>query len=144
MPTKVLAVTFDCHDPARQAEFWAIALSYKVLGAYPVAGANAVLISALSPTQEGVWGAEDLAGITVPNLLFIEVPESKVVKNRVHLDLGPETSIEVEVERLVAAGARVLTTVQEPEGTDDPWIWTVMQDPEGNEFCVGEPMSGRA
>ena len=129
MPTKMLAVTFDCHDPVRQAAFWATALSYKEGAAFQVADAEATLI-------------EDPSG-TGPALLFIPVPESKVVKNRVHIDLGPETSIEVEVERLTAAGAHAVSTVQEPESTEDPWIWTVMQDPEGNEFCVCEPQSRR-
>jgi hypothetical protein len=67
-----------------------------------------------------------------------------VVKNRVHIDLlATEASVEAEVERLVKAGARALETHHDPEGYSDPYIWTVMQDPEGNEFCVGEPMSGR-
>ena len=134
MPTQVGAVTFDCHDPVAIAAFWATALSYE-------------------PYKAGVWDdrvadskASYLADPTGvgPNLFFIEVPESKVVKNRVHLDLLPETSMEAEVERLTAAGAHALTTIQESEDVPDPWIWTVMQDPEGNEFCVGEPLSRRA
>ena len=129
MPTKMLAVTFDCHDPVRQAAFWAATLSYEEGDWYQIADSEAASI-------------EDPSGMS-PALLFIRVPESKVVKNRVHLDLAPETSIEVEVERLVASGAHALNTVQEPEGNEEPWIWTVMQDPEGNEFCVGEPQSRR-
>lgn len=79
-----------------------------------------------------------------PSLGFMKVPESKTVKNRVHLDLTTETSLEEEVERLVAAGARIVTTLQDPnEGYVDPHIWTVMQDPEGNEFCVLEPLNRR-
>jgi hypothetical protein len=73
-------------------------------------------------------------------MLFMPVPESKAAKNRVHLDLRPDTSMEAEVERLVAAGARALTTHLEPEEIEERWTWTVMQDPEGNEFCVGEPV----
>ena len=77
-------------------------------------------------------------------ILFMKVPEPKTVKNRMHLDLAPETTMEAEVERLVGAGAAELWTLQDPEGYDEPWIWTVLQDPEGNEFCVGEMLSDRA
>ena len=120
MATRVLAVTFDCQDPIRQAEFWAKVLSYTEL------------------IEFSVPQIADPSGIG-PTLLFMPVPEPKTVKNRVHLDIGPETSMEAEVDRLVAAGARAVSTLQE-EG----WIWTVMQDPEGNEFCVCEPLSRRA
>lgn len=73
----------------------------------------------------------------------MSVPESKSVKNRVHLDLQAETSIEEEVERLVAAGATAIVTRQDPEGFQAPYRWTVMEDTEGNEFCVGELLSRR-
>jgi hypothetical protein len=53
-------------------------------------------------------------------------------------------SLEEEVDRLVAAGARAIETLQDPDGFVDPAIWTVMRDPEGNEFCVIEEMSRRA
>jgi predicted enzyme related to lactoylglutathione lyase len=79
-----------------------------------------------------------------PSLGFMKVPESKAVKNRVHLDLTTDGPLEAEVDRLVAAGARAIETLQDPaEGYVDPHIWTVMEDPEGNEFCVLEPMSQR-
>lgn len=65
-------------------------------------------------------------------LLFQRVPEPKTVKNRLHLDLhaGPERR-DAEVARLEKLGAKVLRKVAEPGGT-----WTVLSDPEGNEFCV--------
>ena len=59
------------------------------------------------------------------------MPESKVVKNRVHLDLRATGSMAVEVERLEGVGATVVGRVDE-EGS----FWTVMHDPEGNELCV--------
>ena len=59
------------------------------------------------------------------------MPESKVVKNRVHLDLRATGSMAAEVERLEGIGATVVRRVDE-EGS----FWTVMQDPEGNELCV--------
>jgi hypothetical protein len=75
-------------------------------------------------------------------VLFINVPEPKVVKNRVHLDLITDQPMSDEVNRLVAAGARAIMVHQHPPGyIDEPYEWTVMQDPEGNEFCVGRPVS---
>ena len=68
----------------------------------------------------------------------MKVPESKVVKNRVHLDLLPDTTLEAEVERLTAAGATLVETLRDPETFVDPMHWAVLQDPEGNEFCVIE------
>lgn len=127
MPTKVYYVTFDCADPRRLAEFWATALSYVVDAPNEDAGE----VELLDPSGDG------------PPLLFMKVPETKTVKNRVHLDLIPETTIEAEVERLEAVGARALTTLQDPEGYEGRHIWTVLQDPEGNEFCVAEPLSRR-
>lgn len=128
MSANVLCVTIDCHDPVRLGAFWAEALTYDMYR-----GAEGFGEIALSdPTGRG------------PDLYLITVPESKVVKNRVHLDLKAEPTLEAEVERLEAAGASVLTTHQDPDGFVDPYIWTVMQDPEGNEFCVAEPLSRRA
>jgi hypothetical protein len=67
-----------------------------------------------------------------PRLLFLKVPEGKSAKNRIHLDLQAEGGMEAEVERLVRLGARRLRVVHENPGD----FFTVMQDPEGNEFCV--------
>lgn len=65
--------------------------------------------------------------------LFIEVPEGKTVKNRVHIDLQPtDCTRDQEVERLLAHGATVL----EDHRLDDGRGWVTMLDPEGNEFCV--------
>jgi hypothetical protein len=64
-------------------------------------------------------------------LLFLVVPEGKTVKNRLHLDIRPPRSMDEEVYRLEAAGATVQRRVDE-----DDSFWTVMRDPEGNEFCV--------
>jgi predicted enzyme related to lactoylglutathione lyase len=128
MSAKVLCVTFDTHDPERVARFWATALGYEV----DPTGRALGEVSANDPTGEG------------PTLYFMTVPESKSVKNRVHLDLAAEPSIEAEVARLEAAGARALASHRDPEGFPDPYRWTVMQDPEGNEFCVVEPMTEHA
>jgi len=64
-------------------------------------------------------------------MLFQTVPEGKTVKNRLHLDLSPPSTMQAEVDRLVTAGASALRRVDE-EGI----FWTVLADPEGNEFCV--------
>jgi len=59
------------------------------------------------------------------------VPEGKTVKNRLHLDLSPPSTMQAEVDRLEAAGAKALRRVDEGGS-----FWTVLADPEGNEFCV--------
>ena len=64
-------------------------------------------------------------------ILFQTVPEGKTVKNRLHLDLSPPSTMQAEVDRLVAAGANALRLVDEGGS-----FWTVLADPEGNEFCV--------
>ena len=66
-------------------------------------------------------------------LLFIQVPEPRAVKNRLHLDLAPtDASREAEVERLQALGATWLADHRRPDGTG----WVTLADPEGNELCV--------
>lgn len=76
-----------------------------------------------------------------PRLLFLRAPESKTAKNRVHLDVdmadratSPQQrrpAVDVEVARLVALGATKIADFDDPKG-----VWTVIRDPEGNEFCV--------
>jgi predicted enzyme related to lactoylglutathione lyase len=109
----VESLTIDCRDPRAVAEFWCIALGYELAGV----------------DDDGAW-------ITDPvgrgwQLLFLIVPEGKSVKNRLHLDLSPPSTMAEEVDRLVAAGATTLRRVAEGGS-----FWTVMTDPEGNEFCV--------
>jgi len=108
------ALNVDCRDPRLLADFWASALGYRLEDADDE-GASIV------PLDGG-------RGWTV---LFFVVPETKSVKNRLHLDLSPPETMAAEVERLVAAGATVQGRVDEGES-----FWTVMLDPEGNEFCV--------
>jgi hypothetical protein len=68
-------------------------------------------------------------------LIFIEVPEAKQVKNRVHLDLVPRSgSRDEELERLLALGATVLADLRGTHGPGTGWV--VLSDPEGNEFCI--------
>jgi hypothetical protein len=66
-------------------------------------------------------------------LLFVEVPERKQVKNRVHLDLAPaEGTRDQELARLVEVGATVVDDLRREDGPG----WVVLADPEGNEFCI--------
>jgi Glyoxalase-like domain len=107
------SLTFDCRDPAKVATFWASVLSYEVV---EIDGEGADI---RDPNGEG-WP-----------ILFLVVPESKSVKNRLHLDLRPATSMANEKARVLELGAREFRYVNEGGS-----FWTVMLDPEGNEFCV--------
>lgn len=107
------ALTFDCADPRRIAGFWADALGYEVVD-----------------VGEDEAEIADPAGAGWP-ILFLVVPEGKTVKNRLHLDLRPTDSMAQEVERVTALGATEFRFVEEGGS-----FWTVMLDPEGNEFCV--------
>jgi Glyoxalase-like domain len=137
-------VVFDCADPRRLAEFWALALEYT-----------------LQPPPEGFASWEEfLTSIGVPEsemnsrnavvdpdgagprLFFQRVPERKTIKNRVHLDLyaggGGAMSareraerVDAKVRQLTAAGASIFKVMEERGER-----WVVMRDPEGNELCV--------
>jgi hypothetical protein len=137
-------VTFDAADPEALAAFWGETLGY--VEQDPPEGFDSWEAWAVAndvPRER--WGDfaarvdPDGAG---PRLFFQRVPEPKTAKNRVHLDLAvgggrgtpPEDSrrnIAVAVERAVAAGA---TKVREVDERDEYWV--VLQDPEGNEFCM--------
>jgi predicted enzyme related to lactoylglutathione lyase len=114
----LFALIVDCHDPARLAGFWAQALGYEA-----------------SQRNPGEIQVSDPAG-DGQSLYFMQVPEPKTGKNRLHFDLLTEGSMEDEVARLVEGGAEVVEVRQDPASYDNPDTWTVMRDPEGNEFCV--------
>ncbi|WP_326814572.1 MULTISPECIES: VOC family protein [unclassified Streptomyces] len=138
-------VTLDCAQPARLAEFWALALGY--VPKPPPAGFGSWeewFAHHGIPEEEWDDGAYlcDPDGVG-PTLSFLKVPEPKVAKNRVHLDVqaggGRETPWEVRwprvtetVARLTAAGATVVRE-HDMDGRPDH---VEMADPEGNEFCV--------
>ena len=120
MTSSLLAVIVDCRDARKQAEFWAAALSQAV--------------TERNPDEFEVYDeAEDRSATP---LYFMKVPEPKTEKNRLHLDVVTEGSMEAEVERLVVLGARLVEVRQDPATHDNPDTWTVMEDPEGNVFCV--------
>ncbi|MBR7833148.1 VOC family protein [Actinospica durhamensis] len=114
-----LVIVLDCTDLRRSAAFWTAALGYV---ADPLADDDAYL-ALLPATGEGI------------EVLLQKVPEAKTGKNRVHLDLRT-TDLERELARLIEAGARHTTGLPVEE---DGWTWYVLQDPDGNEFCVLRP-----
>ena len=113
MASSVDTLTVDCADPRRVAEFWCGVLGYEI-----------------SDEDEGDVEIRDPAGTGWP-LSFWVVPEGKAVKNRLHLDLSPPSTMREEVERVSALGGTTVRVVKEGGS-----FWTVMLDPEGNEFCV--------
>ena len=120
MASRIIATVFDSRDTEALAAFWCAALDYEVIRRWRDAHDTEYVEAAI--------GGE-------PLLLFHPVPGPKRAKNRVHLDLRAKGSQYDEVARLVALGGRVVT--------DDPAVeWVVMQDPEGNEFCVLPPGNG--
>ena len=114
MSLSVASITVDCHDAHKVANFWSAAFDVP-----------------LDPEPSEFFTS---LGRSVPDapvtMMFIPVPESKTVKNRMHLDLQADDR-EAEVERLLGLGA---TLVHDK----DEWgvRWTTLTDPEGNEFCV--------
>ena len=119
MTARIAVLAIDALDPVAVADFWSAALGW------PVVERSEEGIS-LAPDDgvrgHGAW----------PTIDVLPVPERKSVKNRLHLDLRADgTSTEAEVERLVALGARRVDVGQAADST-----WTVLADPEGNEFCV--------
>ena len=132
-------LTLDCTDAQALAAFWKIAVGYvDEPPPAPFRTRQEWLLSFGESPDEPLGGAwlYDPAGIA-PRLCLLEVPEHKIAKNRLHVDLRvsgtgtPEerwSTVTDEVARLRAAGAGILSTF---EGHH-----VVMADPEGNEFCV--------
>ncbi|MEV6106726.1 VOC family protein [Streptomyces sp. NPDC051940] len=107
-------VSVDCADAAALGRWWAEALGWVVV--------------CDSPQEYEIRPEPD----RLPGLLFVPVPEEKRRKNRLHLDFRPDDQ-DAEVTRLLAHGARRADVGQ------GAVPWTVLQDPEGNEFCVLGP-----
>lgn len=117
----------DCLDVAAQADWWSETLGWKKV----FESDDEVVIVPPHATDE-------LAATTPweqigPGLVFVSVGDGKTVKNRLHLDLAPHTSDDrdAEIERLIERGARPVDV-----GQSESASWTVLSDPEGNEFCV--------
>ncbi len=127
-------VTIDCADPDRLARFWAFALGYKLQDPPPGFATWPDFLTSIG-VPEPDWNSR--SAIVDPEgagsrVFFQRVPEPKTAKNRLHLDIAPYAADDqaAEVARLEAAGARRIDIGQ----GNTPW--TVMADPEGNEFCV--------
>ena len=143
-------VTIDCADPGRLTRFWSTALEYQIQpppDGFPTWNtfwrSIGVPDDELDDENDASESVVDPDGVG-PRIWFQHVPEGKIVKNRVHLDVdvggGRGVPLEerrqrviAEAERLAAEGATRLR-VLETEGMDHFGI--VMQDPEGNEFCL--------
>jgi catechol 2,3-dioxygenase-like lactoylglutathione lyase family enzyme len=108
-------ITFDCDDPPKLAAFWSRVLDR------PVDEVPGVFFASIDDSVAGR-----------PSWFFIKVPEPKTTKNRLHVDLTA-VDREAEVARLISLGASRISD-------HDAWgaVWTVLADPEGNEFCVGQ------
>lgn len=121
VPVSLHHVVIDAHDLSGLARFWSQVLGWPILS---------------EREREVIIGPADDAPV---GICFMPSPDDKVVKNRVHIDLnpGPDTGPserQAEIERLVALGARPVDVGQRGDET-----WTVLADPEGNEFCVVRP-----
>ncbi len=106
-------IVIDCSDTLLAASFWSEALGLELHG-----------------PEHGEYWIEP--GGESPDILFQQVPEGKLVKSRIHMDVRPDDQ-ETEVARLITLGAR-RTDIGQGDVT-----WVVMADPENNEFCVLRP-----
>jgi predicted enzyme related to lactoylglutathione lyase len=117
MPVRLHHIVVDARDLPALARFWTQALGWEILSERPT---------------EIVIGTDENAPV---GICFMPVTEPKAIKNRLHLDLTSSSEDrEQEIERLLALGARRVDIGQ--TGTES---WTVLADPEGNEFCVVRP-----
>lgn len=126
MTSRISHTTFDARDAYAQSVFWAGVLGYTDVPGDPnLPGHEECMI--VPPA------GHDAPAHSHGHVLFIEVPEPKQVKNRLHLDLRPaDRSRDEEVERVLALGATQVADRRTPDGRG----WVVLADPEGNEFCI--------
>jgi len=121
MTAYVSHTTVDCADAYRLSEWWKQALGYTDIEG--------------DPNEPGHEECMIRSAETGHQLLFIEVPDVKRVKNRVHLDLRPvDRTRDEEVAHLLSIGASQVSDQREVRGDGTGWV--VLADPEGNEFCI--------
>ncbi|MDQ3610895.1 MAG: VOC family protein [Actinomycetota bacterium] len=114
MSSRIAVIAIDAVEPRLVAAFWCAVLAWKVVEE------DADVVSIAPPDRS--W----------PTIDVLAVPEGKVVKNRLHLDLRADgLATAAELDRLLALGARRTDVGQGPESS-----WVVLADPEGNEFCL--------
>ena len=140
-------ITVDSNDPPALARFWAKALDYTPAPpAEPDTPWNRHYRDRLGEAAVFDNRIFDPDGLRPP-IWFQQVPEDKAGKNRVHLDVYPTgrdnaltqaqrvAMVDARVDDLVAQGATVVRRDRDDD-PDDPFYYAVMQDPEGNEFCI--------
>ncbi|HLV54053.1 MAG TPA: VOC family protein [Actinotalea caeni] len=121
MTSRISHTSIDCRNAYELSEWWRQLLDYVDV--------------ADDPNEPGHEECMILARDGSHHVLFIEVPEAKTVKNRLHFDLRPtDRTQQEEVDRLVGVGATVLADRRGQYGPGTGWV--TMADPEGNEFCV--------
>ena len=119
MTSRISHTTIDAQDAYAQSVWWG-----RVLG---------MTEDPEDPNEPGHEECMIFSPDGRTRVLFIEVPELKTVKNRIHFDLRPtDGTREQEVERLVGLGATVVADRRRPDGSG----WFTLADPEGNEFCI--------
>jgi len=117
--SRVSHTTIDCRDAFALSTFWKQVLGYTDIPGDPN-----------EPGDEECMIADPADG---HRLLFIEVPEAKQQKNRIHLDLAPtDRPRDDEIKRFLSLGAHPVDDRRNPDGTG----WLALADPEGNEFCI--------
>jgi hypothetical protein len=136
-------VTFDCADPRSLSAFWNEVLGYVQPPPPPHVSSWEEFVATLPPEKQNMASASVDPTGAGPRLFFQQVPEGKTAKNRVHLDVraapgleGEErmAALEAEAERLVALGATRVRRFEPSPPMSSGFL--VMQDPEGNEFCL--------
>jgi catechol 2,3-dioxygenase-like lactoylglutathione lyase family enzyme len=119
MTSRISHTTIDAHNAYTQSIWWSQVLGMKE-----------------DPDDPNEPGHEECLIISADGrqqLLFIEVPEGKQVKNRIHFDLRPtDRTRDEEIEWVIALGANQVADRRNADGTG----WMVLADPEGNEFCI--------
>ena len=140
-----IQIVFDCADPWGLATFWAEALHYRMQS--PPQGFSSwtdwARAQGIPQARWNDWAAAEDPDGSGPRIYFQRVPEGKVAKTRMHLDLNVcggskmpladrKTRIVAEAARLKAIGASDHRGALEEDGE----FWVRMNDPEGNEFCV--------
>jgi len=131
MSLRWYSVVVDCHDIAAQARWWARVLDWQII--FETSDEVAVVPRHMTPEMLRTTAWQEVG----PGLSFVSVPEDKIVKNRLHIDLAPqlEDNQAAMVESLLAMGATRADVGQDAQDV----TWVVLADPEGNEFCVLSP-----